>query len=491
MNPPTNKDQDSHPKNTMPALHGDTIAAIATGKGSGGIGIVKISGPMAFKIAEALFHSRKSQGVNAQAGTISLPKPRDGHRIHHGFILRPKDNSFVDEVLLSVMASPSTYTGEDIVEINCHGGPWVTQSILDLVIQQGARPAEPGEFTKRAFLNGKIDLTQAEAVVDLIESKTRKSLDMAAAHLSGGFAKRIRQAKENVAHLLVHLEAAIDFPDDVQEIMDFSQAAERLQKNVINPLKKLLARHREGEILRDGFKCAVLGKPNVGKSSLMNRLLRSDRVIVTPVPGTTRDLVEENINIGGYPVVLVDTAGIHSTDDPVERIGVQRARIAAEECDLNLFMVDGKNGADSQDDAIFEIARQMKMVMVINKIDLMEDPGGFLPLPNWEGVQTVSISAKTGDGVDDLERVIAGVIEKSHFRKGEETGPAPNVRHCQLLESAIDSVQRLCEQLKNGAYEEVLAIEARDANNALGEILGTKFDEDLLQKIFTRFCLGK
>jgi tRNA modification GTPase len=304
----------------------DTIAAIATPIGSGGIGIIKISGQDAFSIAEAIFQrSRPSWGVGRPEGE-ALIFPLKSHRLYHGYIVNPETGKVLDEVLLSAMKGPRTYTREDVIEINTHSGYIVMASILDLVLQKGARLADPGEFTKRAYLSGRIDLTQAEAVIDIINSRTEKSLEIATSQIKGDLKNRIEFMRHSLIDILTQVEAAIDFPEDVGDLIDVESVNQILNKAVIDELSDMVAQYENAHFLRDGLKMIVVGRPNVGKSSLMNRLIKNDRVIVTPIPGTTRDLIEETLNIRGIPVIIADSAGLHETKDPVEVIGIEKTK---------------------------------------------------------------------------------------------------------------------------------------------------------------------
>lgn len=473
-------------------MENDTIAAIATPKGWGGIGIVKISGPDAFPIARSIF--RPGRTGPAGDGAISTELGSGGfqsHRIRYGRIETPSEGRVIDEVLVSTMGGPHSYTGEDVVEINGHGGPAVMGAILALAVEQGARLAGPGEFTKRAFLNGRMDLTQAEAVVDVIQAKTDRALQLAAAHLEGRLGTAIRSVRSVLADLRVRLEAAIDFPESVSEVIDPIKTVALLENQAKRPLEQLLVDFRHGRILRQGLRLTVLGTPNVGKSSLMNRLLKTERVIVAPVPGTTRDLVEEALDIHGVPVILTDTAGIHATADPVEQIGIQKARESAERSDLVLFMVDGVRGATDADETIYQAVRAQPTLLVVNKIDLLDDPSAFQVPQNWEHLDRVYLSARTGDGIDRLELAIAHGFDGHRPAGTGGADVAPNLRQKACIDRILVSVNRLMAAMANGAPDEILAIEAKDALEGLNEVLGDHLSEDLLEQIFGRFCVGK
>ncbi|MBI9087296.1 MAG: tRNA uridine-5-carboxymethylaminomethyl(34) synthesis GTPase MnmE [Desulfobacterales bacterium] len=473
-------------------MENDTIAAIATPKGWGGIGIVKISGSDAFHIAGAVFRPGRSGSAMEETTPPSLrPEDFKSHRIRYGRVEKPPKGRIIDEVLLSTMRGPHTYTGEDVVEINGHGGPAVMRTILELVVEQGARLADPGEFTKRAFLNGRMDLTQAEAVVDVIQAKTERALQLAAAHLEGRFGTVVRRVRSVLTDLRVRLEAGIDFPEAVSEVFDRPTTSALLEKQAKRPLARLIKGFRNGRILREGLRLTVLGTPNVGKSSLMNRLLKTERVIVAPVPGTTRDLVEEALDINGVPVILTDTAGIHPTADPVERIGIQKAREAAERSDLVLFMVDGVRGATEADETIYQVVRAQPTILVINKIDLLEERAAFHVPQKWGHLEQVYLSARTGEGIDRLERAIANGLDEERRHGHGFSDVAPNLRQKDCIDRILVSVNRLMDELANGSPEEILAIDAKEAVEGLNEVLGDHLSEEILEQIFGRFCVGK
>ena len=371
----------------------DTIAAIATPIGSGGIGIIKISGKDAFSIAEAIFQrSHPSWGAGRPEGE-ALSFPLKSHRLYHGYIVNPETGRVLDEVLLSAMKGPRTYTREDVIEINTHSGYIVMASILDLVLQKGARFADPGEFTKRAYLNGRIDLTQAEAVIDIINSRTEKSLEIATSQIKGDLKNRIEFMRHSLIDILTQVEAAIDFPEDVGDLIDVESVNQILDKSVIDELSDMVAQYENAHFLRDGLKMIVVGRPNVGKSSLMNRLIKNDRVIVTPIPGTTRDLIEETLNIRGIPVIIADSAGLHETKDPIEVIGIEKTKEYIHTSDLILFMIDASDPFTIEDNRIYQMIGDKRLILVINKIDLVEE--GFKPeLPEaWDKIPSVKISA--------------------------------------------------------------------------------------------------
>jgi len=449
----------------------DTIAAISTPIGQGGIGIVRLSGPDAWTIAEALF-----QPARGSFGDRVRP-----NRLVYGHIVAPDEGRCVDEVLLSSMRAPHTYTRQDVIEINGHGGPLPLQEILRLCLAQGARPAEPGEFTLRAFVNGRLDLAQAEAVLDVIEAKTAASLRVAVEQLGGRLSHRVRDVRNKLLALLAYLVATIDFHD--QEIPE---------QDVEGPLREaqadLLALQREAErglIYRQGVRVAIVGRPNVGKSSLLNALLRSERAIVTAIPGTTRDTLEETINLGGIPVVVVDTAGIGQTEDPVERIGVARSRAAVERADLVLLMIDGSEPLQTADHDVAALCEEKPTLVLHNKCDLpaiAQDP--LLP-----AVPHRDISALSGEGLDALETALRDLI-----LGGVQGGSEPlasNPRHRDLFRQAGEHVDDALDGLAAGATNDLLSIDVSEAVEALGQVTGESAGEELLTTLFGRFCIGK
>ncbi|MFW6282223.1 MAG: tRNA uridine-5-carboxymethylaminomethyl(34) synthesis GTPase MnmE, partial [bacterium] len=340
----------------------DTIAAIATPYGTGGIGKIRISGPRALDIADNLFQK--------SSGNISL-KNVDTHTVHHGFIIDPETGKKVDEIVAIIMNEPNSFTGENVVEFDCHGGMVPLQRVLGLTLNNGARMAEPGEFSKRAFLNGKIDLAQAEGIIEIINSKTEKSLDIAVDHLTGKLSDKVNSIRDQILSLLAHLEASIDFPEDEIEGYNFDELGKRIKK-IKNDIKDLLETSRQGKIYQEGISTAIVGKPNVGKSSLMNYFLEEKRAIVTEIPGTTRDIIEEYINLKGVPLKIIDTAGIRETEDKVEKIGVEKTRESLKNADLILLMLDVSDGISSEDLAVYDLVKDKSVIIILNKTDLPE-----------------------------------------------------------------------------------------------------------------------
>ncbi|MBT8367514.1 MAG: tRNA uridine-5-carboxymethylaminomethyl(34) synthesis GTPase MnmE [Deltaproteobacteria bacterium] len=471
-----------------------TIAAIATPGGRGGIGIVKLSGPKAVLIATKLFFPAELEptAISGQArkpGNTSCTGFQS-HRLYYGHIIDPENYQMVDEVLLSVMKAPRSYTREDVVEINAHGGPVALNAILKLTLGQGARLAEPGEFTQRAFLNGRIDLTQAEAVIDIISAKSDKALQMAASLVKGELRARVERIREYLIEFLTLMEAAIDFPEDIDEIIDTKNYIRKIKKHANKPLRDLIRQYVDGNVLRDGLKVAVVGRPNVGKSSLLNQLVRRERAIVTDVPGTTRDVIDETLNIDGYPVVLSDTAGLHKTDDPIETIGIEKTNENVRKADLVLFMVEANCSLTAEDYAIFNQLQSKPVIVVINKIDLVNGNNSVELPAFWSKNDWVRISALYNRGIDQLKEQI---IETAFGDEPIDVEAAiiPNLRQKLLLEDTLGSTEIICRELDNDTPVELIAIHLKEAIDSLGRIVGATAGVDVLDQIFSRFCIGK
>ena len=467
-----------------------TIAAIATPTGRGGIGIIKVSGKDAFSIAEAIFQKFAPVIDVSKKKSAPLFSSLKSHHLYHGHIVDKEKGRVLDEVLLSVMIAPHTYTKEDVVEINTHSGPVVLASILELVLKHGAKLAEPGEFTKRAYLNGRIDLTQAEAVIDIINSKTEKALEIATSHITGGLKTKIESIRSALLDILVETEAAIDFLDDTGEILDSGRIIKILKRRVVDALKALIEKYENEHVLRDGLKMVVVGRPNVGKSSLMNRLIQEDRAIVTPIPGTTRDLIEETLNIHGIPVIIADTAGLHETDDPVEVIGIEKAQKYIRDSDLVLFMVDASDPLTDEDYNIYKSIRNKRLILVINKSDLVEDDFEPAVPDSWRFVPRIKISALYGKGVEDLKKLIVNLSIGEYGLEAKNT-IIPNLRHKISLERSLQLCVAAIEEIRKQTSFEFVAIDIREAMDGLGEIIGDTAKEDVIDQIFSRFCIGK
>lgn len=451
----------------------DTIAAVATPLGEGGLAVIRISGPGALAVASAVFRP-----VNPKA---LAPADAPTHTVHYGHVVRAGQR--VDEVLLTVLRAPRTFTREDTAEISCHGGVLVTRLVLETVLAAGARLAEPGEFSQRAFLNGRLDLTQAEAVADLIHARTELALDAAHEQLAGKLADRIRSLRDDLMNALAHIEAHIDFPDE--DIAPDTQAAllGRLERAVAQ-MRELLRTAREGQILRRGLRAAIVGRPNAGKSSLLNQLLGHERAIVSPVAGTTRDTVEETANIRGIPVVFVDTAGLRDTADAVEAEGVKRSRAALEAAELILHVLDHSAPLAPEDVALAGELAGRPRLLVLNKHDL--EPRLALPA-GWEGIP---VSCSTGAGLETLKEAIQRVVWSGAIA-GEPHQLTVNARHADALRRAEAAVAQAKDTLVGGKSLELVAFELRSGVQAVGEIVGATATDDLLDSIFRQFCLGK
>src|SRR3990172_1671575 len=514
----------------------DTIAAISTPLGHGGIGIVKISGKDAIKIADKIFLSPKNKTL----------KQIPSHRIIYGHIINPvrkqdslsngvnsSNKEIIDEALISVMRSPHTYTKEDVVEINCHGGPVPLRRILELVLKNGARLAEPGEFTRRAFLNGRIDLAQAEAVLDVINAMTEQSQKTAVEQLRGGLSKKIEAIKEKLIELTAFVEAYIDFPEEDIEMMSLTGMKERALK-IQQSLRELIESSHYGMILREGLKTAIIGRPNVGKSSLLNALLEQDRAIVTEVPGTTRDVIEDYLNIQGLPVRIMDTAGIREVEDMAEKEGVKRSLFAMKDADLALIVLDGSEDLHNTDRELIEKSNPQNTILVINKIDLPHkiklkelkthknvigsQGGSNLKDETLHGVypkqkdeilrfaqndkrraqndklevlsnRIVKISALKGTGLDELkDKILEAVL---HGKPANGSGIVTNIRHVNALERALKSINSFIKEIDKKTPPEFLSVELRESLDAIGEIIGITTPENILNRIFSNFCIGK
>lgn len=455
----------------------DTIAAIATPVGSGGIGIIRISGPEALKIADTIFMSRKNKPLSLS----------DTFTMNHGHIM--KDGEIVDEVLVSVMKSPHSFTREDVVEINCHGGMVAVKEVLETVLSAGARLAEAGEFSKRAFLNGRIDLAQAESIIDLINAKTSKGMKVAFNQLQGRLSKEINSTRDRIIEILAHIEAGIDFPEhDIEEIS--RQKIKEQSVEIIDNLEMLAKSANAGKVLREGLKTAIVGRPNVGKSSLLNALLRENRAIVTDIPGTTRDIIEEVVNVRDIPLRLIDTAGIRETEDIVEKIGVEKTREMFAEADLILLVLDASTPLTAEDLQILEHARDKEMIIIANKVDLDHqlDYSKIEALSHKSAI--IQMSIKNDIGIQDLESTIEKKVYAGLSNSAEELFIS-NTRHQQALHQALLSMKSALESLEIGMPMDCISIDVKAAWDYLGEITGDTVSEDLVDQIFSRFCIGK
>ena len=457
----------------------DTIAAISTAPGEGAIGIVRISGDLAISIASSIY----------QCGTKQLEEQKT-HTIHYGYIVDPKSGEVYDEVMVSVLRAPKTFTREDIVEINCHGGIVAINRVLQLVLRMGARLAEPGEFTKRAFLNGRIDLSQAEAVMDLIRAKTDKSMQLAMRQLDGQLSHLIQNLRQEILNTLAQVEVNIDYPeyDDVEE-MTLQLLREKTQQ-VLQGIRALLNTASQGKILRDGLKTAIVGRPNVGKSSLLNVLLREEKAIVTDIAGTTRDTIEEYVNVRGVPLQLIDTAGIRETDDVVEKIGVERSRKALKEADFVLLLLNQSETLQEEDIRLLETTKGMKRIILFNKTDLPSKLSTEDIAPYAQEEEIVTTSMLNKEGIDQLEEKIAGYFFQGQMNERDATYLS-NTRHIALLEKAEQALVEVQNGIEMEMPVDLIQIDFTRAWDLLGEITGDSVQDELLTQLFSQFCLGK
>jgi tRNA modification GTPase len=456
----------------------DTIAAIGTPPGESAIGVVRLSGPNCEVIAEALFRSPH--------GKTRLKS----HYLHFGHIVDPSTQKPVDEVLVSLMRAPKTYTREDVLEIQCHGGIQALKRILELVIEAGARPAGPGEFTKRAYLNGRIDLTQAEAVMDLIRSRSMRSLAFSARQIMGELRDEIVLIRDNIVDLLAQVEVAIDFPEEDVEIIPSYQAQALLTEMLVPRLESLLQTYIVGRLYRDGLSVAIAGKPNVGKSSLLNSLLKEKRAIVTPHPGTTRDVIEESIDLDGLPVRIMDTAGLRETRDEIELISLEFTRDRLKFADLILWVVDLSTCPDAMDDQVFKVLHEKVVIGVANKCDLCPGKTTADLETRYPGISMITVSALYGEGLNKLKEAIQHTIR--HRNLESISGPIiTRTRHKLALERCVEFLKKAAQCLADGLTLDRMAVDLQGALQELGEIVGLVTTDDILERIFSEFCIGK
>ncbi|MCF8010179.1 MAG: tRNA uridine-5-carboxymethylaminomethyl(34) synthesis GTPase MnmE [Clostridiales bacterium] len=461
-------------------MYNDTIAAISTSLGEAGIGIVRLSGNSAVNIASKIFKSKKDKDWTKFKS----------HSLIYGYIYDPENDNIIDEILLGMMLAPNTYTKEDVIEFNCHGGILPLRKILELLLKYGARMAEPGEFTKRAFLNGRIDLAQAESIIDVIRSKTGSGLDVALNQLEGKLSGEVKKLQKNLLDILASIEISIDFSENELGEDNLDEVCECIKNNSYK-INNLLENAAKGKIYREGIQTVIVGKPNVGKSSLLNSLLKDKRAIVTEIPGTTRDIIEEVLNIKGIPIRLIDTAGLRNTDDIVERLGVERSRELVESAEFILFVIDVNEGFVEEDKAIAEIIKNKNGIIILNKIDLkksnkLEKEIKDL-MPGWTCVEISLLEKK---GLNNLEDKIEDII------LGERVDSInslfiSNIRHKDILEKANKHLLDVIDGIENHVPVDLLAIDVREAWQILGEITGESVSEDLIDNIFKNFCVGK
>ncbi|MEE3453731.1 tRNA uridine-5-carboxymethylaminomethyl(34) synthesis GTPase MnmE [Dialister sp.] len=454
-----------------------TIAAIATSPGEGGIGIIRISGEEASVVADRIFHTKK----------LKTFKDAEPYRMYFGHV--EKEGKRIDEGLAVYMKAPHSYTGEDVVEIQIHGSTEALRETLELALESGAVLASRGEFTKRAFLNGRLDLTQAEAVMDIIEARGSAALTQAESHLQGALSRFVKDCRAKLSDLITKLEVTIDYPEEDLEDLTNEEIREGIS-TIEESLYNLLQRSEEGRIIKEGLRTAIVGRPNAGKSSLLNALLQEDRAIVTDIPGTTRDTIEESIKIGGVPLVLMDTAGLRETDNKVEKIGIERAWKSMEQADFILAVIDGSRPLSLEDRQILEELKGRKAMVILNKYDLppqieeedIQKIAGNIPV--------VSISARYGSGVEELEESLRKLTEHQDRDAGRELF-LTNLRHVNQVKKALEAVRRASESLESGMPADCITVDLTEAWNDMGEITGDTVDNELINRIFERFCVGK
>lgn len=468
----------------------DTIAAVATAPGVGGIGIIRLSGPNAIKIAQGLFRPREVKG---QASIDSLLKGGayqfQHQRMHYGYIVDPISQLVVDEVLVAHMQAPRSYTREDVIEIQSHAGCAVLQTILSLVLKGGVRLAEPGEFTRRAFLNGRIDLTQAEAVADLIEAKTDQAMNLAARQLTGGMRSRVEALHSLLQNSAAHLEAAIEFPEDVQETNHPEAVFPSDAREALQMIEALIRAHQENHLYRDGVLVSVVGRPNVGKSSLLNALVQKERAIVTALPGTTRDVVTDTFQVSGIPFEIADTAGMRASDDLIEKMGIQKTEESIAAAQLILFVVDASDLEHQEEKTIYARIRDKRVLLVFNKSDLV---AATPRPPAWMApdIPAVVVSAKFEQNIEALkQRMVDLMVGDKPLHASDLI--VPNLRQKNVLHQAALDISNALEAGRSGESEEFIVFHLQRAMNGLGTITGQTHTDDLLDIIFNRFCIGK
>ena len=457
----------------------DTIAAIATAYGEGGIGIIRLSGEESKQILDKIFAPKSGE----------YKKFIVNKRLYYGHITDPSNGQVVDEVLAVYMKAPETYTTEDVVEIYCHGSIVALRKTLALALRSGARLAEKGEFTKRAFLNGRLDLSQAEAVIDIVKAKTDKTFDVALSQMEGALSERITEIRNMLMALLVDITVNLDYPDEDIEILSYQKLCDSTSQ-IGDMIDKLLSTAGTGRIIRDGLNVAIIGKPNVGKSSLMNALLREARAIVTEIPGTTRDTIEEVISIRDIPVKLTDTAGIRETEDQIERIGIEKSKESFNRADLIIFIVDGSSPLSGEDRKIMSKLGERKVIVLVNKTDLgleVEEEEIIITLPH---ARTIRAAVKKNLGIEELEQEIVSLVYGGQIKQ-EESLLVTNARHMELLEKAKTAVDDARGMAENSEALDFIEVDVRRCWELLGEIIGEAVTEDIIDRVFERFCLGK
>lgn len=464
-----------------------TIVGIASAAG-GGIGIIRVSGSESMKIVDSIFHPGKFNNEENEALIDkSYLQQQKSHTIHYGFII-DGNNEVVDEVMVSVMKAPATYTREDVVEINCHGGNYILQRVMQLLLEKGAFLAEPGEFTKRAFLNGRIDLSQAEAVMKMISSKNEFALQSAVKQLEGSVSKYIQQIREQILYEMGRIESALDDPEHYDLTGYSDELFDKTEQQIVS-LQRLLDRFENGRMKSEGINTVIVGKPNAGKSSLMNILLDEDRAIVTDIAGTTRDALQESVRLGGLMLNLIDTAGIHNTEDTVEKIGVDRAKQYIEQADFILFVVDGSEEWSDEDEQILPLIAQKKGIILLNKADLKAKVSELF-LKDKLSWDTIAFSNETKQGLQQLEQYITDKFERGDLQFNDQIC-LTSIRHKNAVMLAVNALHRVEQSIKDGMPEDFFTIDLMEAYQQLGLINGDTATEDLVNKIFEEFCMGK
>ena len=464
-----------------------TIVGIASAAG-GGIGIIRVSGSESMKIVDSIFHPGKFNNEENEALIDkSYLQQQKSHTIHYGFII-DGNNEVVDEVMVSVMKAPATYTREDVVEINCHGGNYILQRVMQLLLEKGAFLAEPGEFTKRAFLNGRIDLSQAEAVMKMISSKNEFALKSSEQQLSGSLSAAVRKVREKLLHEIAFIESALDDPEHIS-LDGYPETLHGIVEEAQKEIQKLLANSDNGKILKEGISTVIIGKPNAGKSSLLNTLVGEERAIVTDIAGTTRDVLEEQINLNGIILNVIDTAGIRETDDVVEKIGVDRAKKYLNEADLAIYVVDTSTQLDENDFEILELIQNRKTIILLNKVDLnLETTRSVLEEKTKHPI--VEVSVKDRQGMDDFYQWIETMFFQGKLDFNDQIY-ITNIRHKTAVSEAVESLKMVIQSIKDGMPEDFFSIDLMNAYESLGTIIGESVGEDLVNTIFSDFCMGK
>lgn len=460
-------------------LNSDTIAAISTALGNSGIHIIRISGCNSFNIINNIF----KKGKQLQAFDVNN---YESHTIHYGYIF--DEDVCLDEVMVSIFKSPGSYTTEDIVEINCHGGSYVVKHILKLILKNGSRLAEPGEFSKRAFLNGRIDLSQAEAVMDVIKSQNEYSLRSFVNNLRGDISNKIKAIRESILHDVAFIEAALDDPEHYSLDGFSNEVLQSIKKNK-QDLIDMSDSYHEGRVIKEGLNTVIIGKPNVGKSSLLNYLLHEDKAIVTDIPGTTRDVIEYSVNIGKINLNLMDTAGIRYTDDVIEKLGIEKSISSVNNADLIICVLDASRIFDEEDKKLIDLVKDRTCIYILNKCDLENKYYNSLP-DKYKNIDMINFSVKSDSGYDLFVKTVEDMFFSNKIDVQNEVY-ITNLRHVELLKSTIESINMVIEGINNGMSEDFLTIDMMDAYNYLGCIIGETVEDDLVDKIFSEFCMGK